>query len=99
MTNVSIKKNKFISVIGTQSGKSIIMIILGLLEPVKGDVHYHSSIIENKTNRPNGYVLSPKLIQLNNIALGVDEKNVNEKDIKAIKISQLNDLLATRKRY
>ena len=58
-TNVSIKKNKFISVIGDSgSGKStLIMIILGLLEPVKGDVHYHSSIIENKTNRPNiGYV-------------------------------------------
>lgn len=101
-TDISIKKNKFISVIGDSgSGKStLIMIILGLLEPVNGDVHYHSSIIENKTNRPNiGYV--PQSIFLkddtikNNIALGIDEKNINEKRVlEVIKISQLNDLIS-----
>ena len=49
-TNVSIKKNKFISVIGDSgSGKStLIMIILGLLEPVKGDVHYHSFFVSHR---------------------------------------------------
>ena len=76
------------------------MIILGLLEPVKGDVYYHSGIIENKTNRPNiGYV--PQSIFLKddtikkNIALGIDEKNINEKRVlEVIKISQLNDLIS-----
>ena len=103
--NILIKKNKFISVIGDSgSGKStLIKILLGLLEPVKGNIYYHSSIIDNKTNRPNiGYV--PQSIFLkddtikNNIALGVEEKDINEiRVLEVIKICQLNELVSNLK--
>ena len=48
------------------------------LEPVKGDVHYHSSIIENKQIDQilicfSIYFFKDDTIK-NNIALGVDEK-------------------------
>ena len=100
---IFIKQNKFISIIGESgSGKStLIMIILGLLKPTEGNVSYHSKIIDNNTNRPNiGYV--PQSIFLkddtikNNIALGLDEKNINEEKVKeVIKLSQLNDFICS----
>lgn len=100
-TQVFIKKNKFISIVGESgSGKStLIMIILGLLEP-RGEVYYHSSIIDSKNNNLKiGYV--PQSIFLkddtikNNIALGIDEKNIDiEKIQEVVKLSQLNDLVS-----
>lgn len=101
-THVFIKKNKFISIVGESgSGKStLIMIILGLIEPTNGEVCYHSSIIDDKFNSLKiGYV--PQSIYLkddtikNNIALGVEDKNINSNKInEVIKLSQLSDLVS-----
>lgn len=100
--NLSIKKNKFLSIIGESGcGKStLIEIILGLLKPSSGSVtHYLSKDSQPGQKLKIGYV--PQSIFLiddtikRNIAIGINEEDINEKRVhEVIKLSELSSFVS-----
>ncbi|MCF7845556.1 MAG: ABC transporter ATP-binding protein/permease, partial [Candidatus Pacebacteria bacterium] len=101
--SLSVKKGSAVGLVGsTGSGKTTLVdVILGLLEPIKGKV-----LVDKKDIRENicewqkniGYI--PQSIYLsddtirNNIAFGIDEKEVDEEKVKkAVKVAQLNEFV------
>ena len=105
--SMNIKKGTRVGIIGRSgSGKSTLVdIILGLLEPEKGEILVDgTNISKNKRSWQSyiGYI--PQDIYLlddtikNNITFGIDKKNINEKLLKdSIKIAQLEKFVETSK--
>ncbi|MDC0393501.1 ABC transporter ATP-binding protein/permease [Candidatus Pelagibacter sp.] len=104
--NLSIPVNSTIGLIGpTGSGKTTIVdIILGLLEPQKGDFQVDGQTIRNQNIRSwqkaIGYV--PQYIYLSddtvaaNIALGIEKEKINQEAIeKASKIANLHSFVVS----
>jgi ATP-binding cassette, subfamily B, bacterial PglK len=101
--SLTIKKGSAIGLVGTTgSGKTTLVdIILGLLEPTKGNVFVdQKSILENITawQKNIGYI--PQFIYLsddsikNNIAFGLEEKDIDEEKLKeAVRVSQLEEFV------
>ncbi len=99
----SIKKGSAVGLIGsTGSGKTtLIDLVLGLLEPTKGEVLVDEENIKNNTKKWQkniGYI--PQFIYLSddtirkNIAFGLSEEEIDEKRIEeALKASQLIDFV------
>ena len=102
--DLKLKKNQIIGIIGESgSGKStLIDIILGLLSPFDGEVIINGSSkfrLFEKNNQNIGYV--PQDVYLtddtikNNVALGLNEKLINEKKIlKIFEILKLDNILS-----
>jgi ABC-type multidrug transport system fused ATPase/permease subunit len=98
-----IKKNKLTGIIGkTGSGKSTLLnIILGLLEPTKGNIKIDGKAIEEKQiklNFPIGYVPQETFLIdasiLENVAIGIPVDNIDISKIeKILKIVELNDFI------
>ena len=102
--NLSIEKNRFLGITGsTGSGKStFIDILIGLLKPSSGQIKIDKEKIQNInmndwTNKI-GYV--PQFAFMaddtitNNIALGLDEKNINMKRIqKVCEICEISEFI------
>lgn len=101
--NLKIFNNEFVGIIGgSGAGKStLVSLILGLLEPNKGQIkNNNKSIFNNITQWQNeiGYV--PQEIYLlddsirNNIAFGIKSSDINEKKLKnSIKLASLDSVL------
>jgi ATP-binding cassette, subfamily B, bacterial PglK len=102
--NLSISVNSTVGLVGpTGSGKTTTVdIILGLLEPTKGNLLIDKNIITKKNLRAwhqsLGYV--PQYIYLSdntvasNIAFGVENVDINQDDVeKAAKIANLHDFV------
>ena len=89
--SLSIKKNTIIGVIGDSgSGKStLINLLLGLLKPTKGSIEVNGVKIHQNQNNlkwinnikfvpQNVYIIDSSI--KNNVAFGVEEKNIDEKN-------------------
>lgn len=108
--NLSIKKNTIIGVIGDSgSGKStLINLLLGLLKPTKGSIEVNGLKIHQNQNNlkwinnikfvpQNVYIIDSSI--KNNVAFGVEEKNIDEKKLtKALKLANINDLVESSKK-
>jgi ABC-type branched-subunit amino acid transport system ATPase component len=102
--NFNIKKGDFVGIIGESgSGKStLINIISGLLLPTKGKIYIENIELNHENTKqwmqsigyvPQNIFLTDDTIK-NNIAFGVDEKNINlDKLTKALKDSRLYDFV------
>ena len=104
--DLQIKKGEKIGLIGKSgAGKSTILdLIMGLTKPDKGEILVDGKNMHDKSFKIEGWYSQishvPQYIFLSdqslaeNIAFGIDKKNINMKKIKeAIKISQLNKLV------
>jgi ATP-binding cassette, subfamily B, bacterial PglK len=101
--NFTIQKGESIGFVGsTGAGKTtLIDVLLGLLEPEKGDILIDGKSIKNNTSawqRNIGYI--PQLIYLlddtirRNIALGLDDADIDEnKVLEAIRSAQIYDFI------
>ena len=102
--SIEIKAKSCVGLVGvTGSGKTtIIDIILGLLEPQKGELEVDGQIINNQNinqwQQSIGYV--PQFIYLSddtvaaNIAFGVDPENISQKSVEnASKIANLHEFV------
>ncbi len=101
--SLSVKKGSAIGLVGaTGSGKTTLVdLILGLLEPTKGEVLVDGKDIKESVNEWQeniGYI--PQFIYLsddsirNNIAFGIDEEKIDEKRIKeAVKAARLDEFV------
>jgi len=102
--NFSIKKGDIIGIHGhSGSGKTtLIDILLGLLEPVKGKIIINNNIDINTNQLTESIAYLPQKVFLlddsikNNIALGVESKEINlDKINESIKKSQLLQLISS----
>ena len=101
--NIDIKKGSIVGIIGKSgSGKSTLVdIILGLIDPKKGNVYIDDKNIDSfkkSWQKQIGYI--PQDIYLlddsimNNIVFGIDESEINENLINdVIKLAQLEKLI------
>ena len=108
--SLSIKKNTIIGVIGDSgSGKStLINLLLGLLKPTKGSIEVNGVKIHQNQNNlkwinnikfvpQNVYIIDSSI--KNNVAFGVEEKNIDEKKLtKALKLANINSLVESSKK-
>jgi len=104
---MSIKKGTRVGIIGKSgSGKSTLVdIILGLLEPEKGEISVDGINIKNNKHSWQSYIgYIPQDIYLlddtikNNITFGVDKNNINKKLLyESIKIAQLEKFIESSK--
>lgn len=102
--SMNIKKGSRIGLIGsTGSGKStLIDIIMGLLEPYKGQIYIDDTKIDLKNRKswqrnishvPQSVFLSDSSL-IENIAFGVDQSNIDLKRVKEVaKQSQIDDFI------
>ena len=105
--SMNIKKGSRVGIIGRSgSGKSTLVdIILGLLEPEKGEILVDGvHIKKNKRSWQSHLGYIPQDIYLlddtikNNITFGIDEKNINEELLQeSIKIAQLEKFVESSK--
>jgi ATP-binding cassette, subfamily B, bacterial PglK len=94
--NLKIKKNTCIGIVGSNAaGKStLINLICGLINPVNGDISVDQKNIFDDINEwqkligfiPQSIYLIDDNVQ-NNIALGVDEENIDKEKVKELMIS------------
>lgn len=102
--NLNISKNKFIGIIGpTGSGKStFIDLLIGISHPSTGTIHFNNQdlrdIPKEIFSKKVGYVPQDIILLDNslkkNIALGLDEKEIDEnKIIRASKLAEIQELL------
>ena len=107
--NLKIKKGEKIGLIGkTGSGKTtLINILMGLVEPSKGEIKVNNLSIFNKKNKfewkkfvahvPQDIYLSDNTIA-ENIAFGIEKKYIDmQRVIEAAKKSQLHDFIISKK--
>ena len=87
--NLNIKKNESVGLIGSSgSGKStFIDLFIGLLNPTNGDIYVDGNIVNfnERTCKKIGYVQQNIYLiddsLKNNIALGINESNINERHL------------------
>jgi ATP-binding cassette, subfamily B, bacterial PglK len=102
--NISIKANTSVAFVGkTGSGKTTLVdLIIGLLEPYNGKLTVDDKEINNLNVRnwqkligyvPQQVYLADDSI-LNNIAFGVDQENINKKNVERVaKIANIHDFI------
>ena len=105
----SFKKNKIYGIFGASgSGKTtLVSLIMGLLKPTAGNLVINDNELESNSEliHYNTSYLPQKIFLLNdtikkNIAFGYDDTEINEQKIlKAIKMSNLNEILEKQENY
>lgn len=103
------EKNKIYGIFGQSgSGKTtLVSLIMGLLKPTKGNLVINDNELENNSEliHYNTSYLPQKIFLLNdtikkNIAFGYDDTEIDEqKVIKTIKMSNLNEILQNQEDY
>lgn len=104
--NLKIKKNDFIGIQGESgSGKTtFVNLLLGLLQPTSGQMIFNDTLTENNKFKVTpfrvGYVTQDVFLLnkpiLNNIAFGVNEKNIDHDKInKILKLCNLEKFITT----
>lgn len=110
--NMNIDRGDILAILGESgSGKSTILrLIAGLEEPIKGIINLNNNILRDKStyvmpeNREIGmvfqdYALFPHMTVANNIVFGLDKLNKKQKNNRLKEVLQLVDMSQYKDRY